>query len=234
MNLKALHNHFISHPESRWIMQYSNAVDLYNFIKNNPIKRVLGLGTGVGFSDAVVALAWKDKGVEGELDSLEQYDKCIKLAGKLIPDELNKYIKIHKVNPTTFTSDKMPYQILSVYDQIPDNDYDLIINDGPSPFLDSEGNFAELPNGTIQQMTIDGKIKPNTFVIYDGRVSSLSILERYLGENFYLVKIPPRGSDFVILQKKDCPLIVKDERLKGYQKNSTYFKNHEKDSVSGH
>ncbi len=229
MNLKSLYSIFARHPEGQWIMQWPNAQDLYNFIKNNKIKRVLSLGTGIGCSDAVVALSFEDKGEkEGMIDSIEQYDKCIKIANQLIPENLKKYINIHKSNPKVLVSEKVPYQFLSIYEKIPDEQYDLIINDGPSPFLDELGNFAELPNGTIHQMLSENKINPGTFIIYDGRVSSLSLLERYFGNNFYLIKVPPKGSDFVVLQRKEGELIVEDERLKAFNQNSNYFKNHEK------
>lgn len=228
MNLNPLYKHFKDSPESTWIMQFPNAVDLYNFIIKHPIKKVLALGTGIGFSDAVIALAFKEKKVEGAIiDSIEQFDKCIKLANELIPEDLKKYINIIKSEPEIWTTDKMPYQYFSIYKELPDKQYDLIINDGPGPFTDKYGNLVELPNGTIQKLTIEEKIKPDSFVIYDGRIPSLNLIERYLDSCYYLYRMPARGSDFFILQRKNTPAVVKDTRLQAFKDNTTYLKNHE-------
>lgn len=237
MNIQTLFNHFSQTTEGTWIMQFPNAVDLYNFIKNHPIKKVLSLGTGVGFSDSVIALAWKDKGVEnGEIDSIEQFDKCIKIANELIPEELKKYIKIQKQEPKIWTTDKIAYQYFSVYKELPDKDYDLIINDGPGPFVDEYGSFVEIPNGTIHKLTLEDKIKPGTFIIYDGRIPSLNLLERYFDSCYYLVNVPKNGSDFFVLERKNTPGIIKDVRYEAFLENTTYFKNEEeskqKNSIS--
>ena len=234
--LKKLYKSFLKSPESQWIMQWPNAVDLYNFILNNPIKRVLGLGTGVGLSDAVIALAWKTKGEkDGQLDTVEQYDKCIKLAKEMIPAELQTYIKFHKSEPEVWTTDKIPYQHFSVYKELPEQPeggWDLICNDGPSPFVDEKGNYADLPNGTIHKLTLEDKIRPGTLVIYDGRISSLQLLERYFDSCYLMVKVPQRGSDFNLLERKNCPVVVKDSKHEAMVNQTIYFKNHEETTPS--
>lgn len=234
MNLKPLYNHFAKHPEGNWVMRYDNAVDLYNFVIKHDIKKVLGLGTGIGLSDAIIALAWKQKGVEdGVIHSMEQYDKCIALAEELIPEELKKYIKIHKSEVKLWTTDKIPYQYFSIYENLHEEEYDLILNDGPAPFIDKDGNYIELPNGTIHKLTLEGKIKPGSFVVYDGRVQSITLLERYFASNYYVYKVPKRGSDFFLLQRKDNEAKCEDERYIMLNKNTLYFKNHEqkKDTI---
>jgi hypothetical protein len=228
MNIQTLYRHYAQNPESAWIMRYDNALDLYKFIKENNIKRVLSLGTGVGYSDAVIALAWKDKGVEdGIIDSMEQYDKCIKLANEMIPEELKKYINIIKEEVTLWVSKEIPYQYFSVYKSLPDKEYDLIVNDGPAPFLDEQGNYVELPNGTIHKLTLEEKIKPGTFVIYDGRVSSLNLLERYFDTCYCVVKVPSPGSDFFLLERLNSPAKAIDTRYEAMKKQTLYFENHE-------
>jgi hypothetical protein len=227
MELKQLYLKFRTHPEGTWIMQWANAQRLYNFILNNPIKRVLGLGTGVGLSDAVVALAWlHKKETDCHLDSIEQYDKCIKLANELIPEDLKSFIEIHKSEPKVWESDKMPYNPTSIYEMELSGDYDLIINDGPSPFM-LNNNYLDLPNGTIHKMILEGKIKAGTKIIYDGRVTSLKLLERYLGDNLSLIFLPPVGEDFVVLERNDKPLVVRDDKLDAMKSQTLYFKNHE-------
>jgi len=225
MNVETLYRHFLSSPESTWTMKYPNAVDLYNFIMEHPVKKVLGFGTGVGLSDSVIALAWRDKGEkDGKIISLEQFDKCIKLAEELIPEELKKYIEIKKSDVSIWTSDKLPYTYYSIYKEVPEGDWDVIVNDGPSPFLDKDGNFLDLPNGTIHKMTMENKIKPNCFVVYDGRIASLKNLERFFSDNFYLYHVPQRGSNFTILQRKNNPLSLKDSKYISMKQQTNYFK----------
>lgn len=139
MTLKSLYEYFKLNPESTWIMRWENAVNLYNFIKENNIHKVLDLGTGIGFSAAVAAMAFHDKGeTDWHIDSVEQYDKCIKIANKLIPEEFLKGISIHKSEPEAIQIEGILYQYFSVYKELPEQPeggWDLICNDGPSPFL---------------------------------------------------------------------------------------------------
>jgi len=139
MNLKNLYNSFARHPEGNWIMQPRNAQLLYQFVKQYPIKKVLDLGTGIGCSAAIIALALKEKGeTDFHIDSIEQSDKCIKLANELIPEEFKKYITIHKADVVVWQTEKIPYQYFSIYKKLPEppeGGWDLLLQDGPGPFL---------------------------------------------------------------------------------------------------
>jgi len=210
MNLKNLYNSFAQHPEGNWIMQPRNAQLLYQFVKQYPIKKVLDLGTGIGCSASIIALALKEKGeTDFHIDSVEQSDKCIKLANELIPEELLKYITIHKSNVVVWQTEKIPYVNLSVFDKLPEEDYDLILNDGPGPFMQDD-HFIDLPNGTIHQLLLEDKLKSGTYVVFDGRILSLRSLERYFGDNFYLHPgVDPRG-ELNIIERKNNPVQFKD------------------------
>jgi len=202
---------------------------LYNFLKKHPIKRVLDLGTGISLSASVCALALKDKGEEGHIDTVEQFDKCIKLAEELIPEELKPYITIHKSDVKVWQHPQIPYQFFSNYTTIPEGDYDLIINDGPPYFMEGE-TFVDLPNGTITEMM--DRIKPGTFVAWDGRIQALQLLERYFADNFEIYRVAQRGDDFNILRRLDTPPTFRDDRLLGI-KDTGYFKGlYEKDTTT--
>jgi hypothetical protein len=206
-------------------MKWSNAEKLYNFIKENNVHRVLEFGLGIGCSTAVMALAFQDKGEQDwHIDTLEQYDKCIDLAKKLIPEELQKNITYIKADPIVWQTDKIPYQNFSVYKELPEINYDMLLNDGPSPFLEKD-SYIDLPNGTIHKLVLDGKLKPGTKVIYDGRKQSLIILERYLADNFYITRVPQKGDDFYILERKDnAEIVFRDDILEAMRRNTNYFK----------
>ena len=227
MTLKSVYSIFLKHPESAWIMVPENAQELYKLVRNSNITKVLDLGTGIGCSAAVVALALEDKGTPYHIDGIEQYEKCVKLANEIIPEELKKNLTIHRTNATVWSTEKIPYQYFSIYESLPEVDgkldYDLIVNDGPAPFKNAEGQYIDLPNGTIHKATLEGKIKPGTLIVYDGRIVSLTLLEQYFSENFYLAKPALKGGDFNVIERKDNELKVGDIKLEGMELSS-YFK----------
>lgn len=237
MNLKTLHNLFRGHKEGTWVMQFENCVALYKFIKEHDIKRVLDLGTGLGLSASIIGLALNEKGVDYHIDSIEQFDKCVDLAKKLIPEELQKNLTIHKSNAVVWQDPKTPVVNYSVYETIPEGDYDLIINDGPSFW--AEGDYlVDLQNGTITKMLLEGRLRggidnlphdwkekgidPGTFVIWDGRLSMLSLLERYYSENFELYR-PANKDDMNILRRLDNEPKFQDEKLRALLETTTFF-----------
>jgi len=202
-------------------MEWSNAEELYADIVDNPhIKRVMDFGTGIGCSAAVISLAFQKRGEKNyHIDSLEQYDKCVKLANELIPKELKENITVIKTEGKIWTTDYIPYTSFYNYKDVPGWDYELIINDGPAPWLNEDKrNYIDLPNGTITEALIDEKIKAGTLIAWDGRLTALRILERYFGDNFYLThpaKLP--NGDFNVIERKDNKLEFSDTRLKTAQ-----------------
>lgn len=222
MTLKTLYDLFQNHPEGHWIIQPPNPQLLYEFVKKHPIKRVLDLGTGIGCSTAIIALALKHKGeTDWHIDTVDQFDKCIKIAKELIPKELQENITFHKAEAVIWQYDKIPHQTFSVYDKLPEGDYDLILNDGPSPWLENEC-YVELPNATIMELLLKGKIKKGCLIAWDGRLLAFGTLERYFSNNFYLFRPAQRNDDFNVLERKDNEVQFLDSRLEN-MKLSTYF-----------
>jgi hypothetical protein len=212
LNIKNLYQYFSTHPEGAWVMNWQNAFELYKFIKSHDVHKVLDLGTGIGLSASVMALAFSEKGEKDfHIDSVEQFEKCIKLADELIPEPLRANISLHKANPIVWETEQIPYTSFSIHDKLPEGDYDLIINDGPGPFLE-DGKYIDLPNGTIHKLLLEGKIKSGTFIVYDGRLTSLRLIERYFGHNFYLHPRTTKG-DFNVIERKDNLVECLDDKL---------------------
>ncbi len=229
MTLQALYQQFLNHPESQWIMRPQNAELLYNYIKNHKIKKILELGCGIGAATSIMALAFKDKGeTDYHIDSMEQFDKCIKIAEKMIPEEFKKNITIHKSDAIVWSSAEIPYYNFSIYETLPDGEYDLYLEDGPSPFMQEE-HYIDLPNGVIHKLTLDGKIKSGTQIIYDGRLESLKLLERYFSANYLLTYFSPQGN-FNVLERKDNELKLGNDRYEAIKKLN-YFED-DKDNIN--
>lgn len=235
MNLKTLYSLFKQSKESDWVMEFPNCVALYKFCKEHDIKRVLDLGTGIGVSSAFIALALNEKGVDYHIDSIEQFDKCVDLAPKLIPQELQKNLTIHKSNAVVWADPKAPTVLYSVYETLPpepENGWDLIVNDGPS-FWRENDYLVDLPNGTITKLLLKGKIKPNTFIVWDGRLSMLSLLEKYYSDNFEIYRpARPNQDDMNILRRLDNEPKFQDEKLKVMLEQTVFF--NEKDNLPRH
>ena len=163
----------------------------------------------------------KDKGeTDYHIDTVEQYDKCIDLANKLIPDEFKKNITIHKSEVEVWQTEKIPYQNFMNFKTVPEGEFQLVITDGPGPFLQGD-YFIELPNGNAMKMLFEDKLKPGTFVIHDGRLEALRLLERYFAENFYLIE--PENPGFNVLERKNNSVHYEDAKLKEITRMG-YFK----------
>lgn len=225
MTLQNLYKYYHSHPESKWIMSWENTQLLYKFVREHPVKKILTLGTGIGLSDAVIALALKDKNepqidsINHQIDTLEPFEKCFKLAQELMPEKLKINIKFHRIDPIVWNTDKIAYQNFANFKEIPDNDYEMILVDGPGHWLTEDGHYLELPNGDVMKMLIEGKLKPNTYIVWDGRIQALKTLERYFSDNFYLI---PEKGDFNVIQRKDNSTVFSDTK-KETMKEAGYF-----------
>ena len=211
MNLKSLYQLFATHKDGKWIMRYYNAGALYRFITKHPVERILELGTGIGCSTAVMALALRDRGVKGEIHTIEQSERCFTLAQELIPEELKSYITFHRIDPKVWTTEHLPYQHFSTFESLPEGDWDLILVDGPGPFIQGD-KYIDLSNGDVMRLLIEDKLKAGTSIAWDGRKKALSTLEQYFGDNFFLTQVAD-NNDFNIIERKDNPLHFEDHKL---------------------
>lgn len=219
MSFASLYNSFARHPENSWIMKPYNAQVLYNFVKKYKPRRVLDLGTGIGVSVAIVALALTELGEEFLIDTVDHSEKCFDLAQKLIPKELQKNIKFHLKGVEAWSTEKMPYQFFSNFKEVAEADYNLIITDGPGEYLDGE-HLINLPNGDVLRLHMEGKIKPGTFIFFDGRIRALGTIERYFAGDFYALDMPNNRCN--ILERKDSPVTFFDARKAEFEV-SNYF-----------
>ena len=183
------------------------------------IKRILDLGTGIGAAAAVTALALEDKGVKDyEIHTIENTDWVRETAEKLIPEDLRKNITFHKSESIIWFDKNTKYQPYSTYKDIPEGEWDLIIHDGPGPFLEDD-QYLDFPNGTITRMLHEGGLKPGTLIAWDKRRAALELLERYYGSNFKIKEIGHQVG-FVLLKYGGGAIfedmIRRDEERNGY------------------
>ncbi len=210
-------------------MHEYNARKLYDLILENDIKNVLDLGTGIGASAAIMALALKTKGVDFKIITIEQSQKCFDLAQDLMPEELKQYVEFHLIDPVMWDNKSIPYDFFSIFTKLPENQWDFIVVDGPGPFLQEEW-YLDFANGDIMKMLVEGKLIKGSKIFFDGRLNALRALERYYSDNFYLLN--PVNNEYNILEVKDSTPKFFDTK-KEAMKQKGYFEKYDRKTTSG-
>lgn len=175
---------FQSSEHGNWIMKAGQIVRLSETVKKYNPKHILELGTGIGCSTAVLAFS-----SEASIYTVEQNQKCIDIAKKLIPQTLQERIYFRKATVQAVTVPQVnPFVSWSMYDEFDllKGGYDFILVDGPGPWLTSLNvggkywpTMAELPNGDV--LNLLPKMAEGTIVYVDGRKIATSLYNRHLG-----------------------------------------------------
>jgi predicted O-methyltransferase YrrM len=192
--LKDCYKIFASSPESDWIIGWKEAKKIHRLIKARRPKNILELGTGIGTTAAIMALAAPDS----QITTVEQKEKCLAIARRLIPTALQKRIIFHLSQPVVFSPaicrDK---EQCSGYETLPleRGPFDLVVVDGPSAF-EQNGQIYRLPNGDLFNLT--NHITPQGVVFIDNRKEALVLYKKYL---FHQFKILSEWRTYTILEK---------------------------------
>ena len=73
--------------------------------------------------------------IQTPFGSIEQFEKCVKLADELIPTDLKEYITIEHHEAYARQYDEVPYKWFSAYKDLPLKHWDFILVDGPGPWF---------------------------------------------------------------------------------------------------
>lgn len=181
--IKEIRDLFRKTGEAKWAMGFDDCINLSRIIKENKTERVLELGGGIGVSTACIAYSLPEN---GHVDTLEQFEKCINIAKRVIPETLKKKITFHYTESVVFEPFK--YIHLQKYRFIPEDDWDLVVIDGPAPYLEGDyivalhgGDFVELIK----------KTKPGTLFFIDGRKTMVKLINRFCSK--YLEVLESKG-----------------------------------------
>ena len=165
-------------------MKAGQIVRLSETVKKYNPKHILELGTGIGCSTAVLAFS-----SEASIYTVEQNQKCIEIAKKLIPATLQERIYFRKATPRVFIAPQVnPYVSWSCFEEfdVLKGGYDFILVDGPGPWMTKVEvggkewqTMAELPNGDV--LNLLPKMSEGTIVYVDGRKMATSLYNRHLG-----------------------------------------------------
>lgn len=219
--LSRLYKVFQNSPESGWIIGKNDAIELYNLIHTHHPRNVLELGGGIGASTAVITLALKEG---AKLTSMEQFEKCIKIAKNLIPENLKNKIKFVFSEAEAWKDDRISkYQYFSIYKNIPiEGQYDFVLVDGPDYWIEN-GQLINLPNGDLFKLI--PHISPGGKIYVDGRKPAVGLYKRFLSQ--YLVPLK-ENFKYALFERNTKPLDkfenfeVLDSTLEKVKK-TTYF-----------
>lgn len=192
LGIKQLWQKFASHKESKWIISLDDAYNLARFVIENKPKRILDLGTGIGVSAAIL----KKTAPEAEVISIEQFPKCVDIAKELLTSE-NLNVDVRQSDPEVFRVDGVQ-QEMAGYKALPDGNWDMVIIDGPGPFLHNGQliNSATVACGDI--FKVINNVNPNGIVYIDGRENTVNMIQRYLQP--YLQGVY-KGAKFTVFQR---------------------------------
>lgn len=180
--------------EGLWITKMTQVLRLYEYLKHLQPKHILELGTGIGCSAEIMALACPNTSVY----TVEQNQKCIDAAKILIPERLQEqiYFKLSQVGvlkPLYGVNPWINFQAyITPYDW---KDYDFIYIDGPGPFIayktDPETqekweSLVELPGGDL--ILLLNRMNEGTIVYVDGRKQMVSLYKRHLSHYLELLE----------------------------------------------
>lgn len=160
--------------ESNWIIGLDDCVKLDKIIKKHKIKNILELGTGIGASTLSMAHSLP---AGGRIDTVEQFEKCIKRAQEIIPQKYKDKIIFHQSEAEIF----QPFKYINtlVYKELPKGDWDLIVIDGPSFKMEGDYLITSLPRGDFVKLM--NVLKDGVFIYIDGSLITKKLLKRFYG-----------------------------------------------------
>lgn len=219
LGMKQLWYKFKSQPGSDWIMGIDDAYNLNRLAVEYKPKRILDLGTGIGFSAAAVKAILP----ESEVVTLEQFPHLIEQAKKLTESLGIKGIDFRHSDPYVYQMEEIPNQDFIGYKELPDGKWDMVILDGPGAFMDKGlmVNSATKPAGDI--FRIVNNINQGGLLYIDGRGLSTNLIQRFLEPQF---KLAYKTNNFTVLkrtQQQYDPSKVEDG-FKKMLEQQNYFK----------
>lgn len=204
--LRELSDIFRRAPESGWTVASDDALRLFRLVLRLQPERILELGTGIGFSAAVMAAALERTG-RGRITSLEQLPKCIDIAGTLIPPRLLRRVEIIHAPPEVFRIERLSRWIYFCgyrWTPQPGDRFGLVVVDGPAGWVES-GELVSLDSGDIFRLL--PSILPGGMVYVDGRRATVKRIKRYLRR--YL-RFTEGTSEYAIFVRTDASASASD------------------------
>ena len=233
MELKKLYSIFQESKHGEWIVDFGDYETLGTYIRANKNKRVLELGGGVGCLTALISNSME---ADGHVHSVEAFPKCTALAKRLIPEELQHKITFHTQPVAVCSIRGIHDRNFLTYKELPEDDYDLVVIDGPGPAYMQQGEdkavgyLFDLPGGDFFHL-ID-KTKEGTVFYIDGRREMVRVMLRFFSSYFKVIQSTDGVTILMRIGEPKDGMIEMRDTLFDDLASRGYFKNDE-DFISG-
>lgn len=215
---------FSTHPKGSWIMKIEMVTKLVELIEKYKPVQILELGTGIGTATACIASILDN----ARITTVEQDIKVMETAKELIPHDFKNKITFEHRPATVMKpiNDIDPFRFWSVFIELPWAKWDLIIIDGPGPFM-LKDTLVDLPNGDIIWML--PKIAPGTKILIQGRREARNLYKRYLAWYLDVVEEDGYVDDYCLFERTNLSLnddlsdFRNSDMIRGKLMESRYF-----------
>jgi hypothetical protein len=154
-----------------------------------------------------MALAQKKIG-GGEITSLEQDEKCVGIAGRLIPPDLQANIKIIHARPEVFQIQKLSLWLSFTgynWRPKPGERFDFVFVDGPGGWKEN-GRAVSLDAGDIFRLI--PYLAPGALVYVDGRRATVKKICRHLA---HYLTLRERDTEYALFERTPRPSASADD-----------------------
>ena len=192
-------------------------VELSRVITKYRPKRILDLGTGIGGSTACMARASRGKAF---IDTVEQLEKCIRIARELIPAKYLSHISFHHSEVEIVEFPEIPYRHFIRYQNLPQGDWDLVVIDGPWLKFEKD-KLIDLPAADI--FALLPQLKEGCLIYLDGRLELKSVIKRFYHSYLEVEEEEEEEDRFTIWKRNTKPFSGLDDALLEKMKTFGYF-----------
>jgi hypothetical protein len=203
VSLEELYQFYRVRPHSDCILNLENAQRLYELILEHQPRLAIDLGTGLGFSAAVMASAMQVIG-SGNIISIENDLAYQRQAVRHLPGSLRPYVRFHHRGLAPHQHLGEPWQCYSGVEESTPNPIDFVLLDGsPQSYgrLNSSTSATDVYfTPTCDIMHLQHGLRNGALVFIYGRVATVNALYKALDPRFTWVRRAKVTDDYSLLR----------------------------------
>jgi|SRR3989344_412139 len=198
----------------KWVIGYDDWKRLERIVTQYRPKHILDLGTGIGGSVTCITKVARGGAI---IHTVEQSEKCIRIAKELIPKEFQNQITFHHSDIEIIEFSKIPFRHFIQYKNLPRGDWDLIVIDGPWLKFENE-KLIDLPASDI--LSLFSELKTGCLIYLDNRRELRVLMERHF---YSYLDMLEKDDRFIFWKRNSKPFSDLDDALFEKIKAYGYF-----------
>lgn len=197
----------------KWVLGYDDWKRVDRIVRQYKPTYILDLGTGIGGSAVCIARASKD----AVIHTVEQLEKCIRIAKELIPQEFQNQIIFHHSDIKIVEFPEIPLRRFIQYKNLPQGEWDFILIDGPWLTFENE-KLIDLPGSDV--LSLFPGLKTGCLIYLDNRRELRVLMERHL---YSYLDTLAKDDRFIFWKRNSKPFSGFDDALLEKIKTYGYF-----------